>query len=207
MKNLIKHLIENNIDEIVSKSIYNCHVKGLHSIMLLECPEKTIRLYVCSPSSDMAKNYPERINEGMSLAFHPHHCNLTLHCVKGNFLNWEVEERQDYDSLCLDKYVYHSHIKEGEMSFEFISKGYLKTKEFRRVYEGQSVMMKANEIHSVACPIGEYTAWLVYEGKEDANYTSYCWTNSDPNTIDKSILYQKMTKEQIKYLLTQINLI
>lgn len=207
MKQLVKHLLETNLDEILSKSLLNCHVKGLHSIMLLDCPGKTIRLYVCAPNNDMHKNYPENMSNGMSLAFHPHHCDLTLYCTKGNFLNWEAEEAEDYSSMCLGKYKYHSHIKEGQMNFEYLGMGYLRTREYRRIFEGDTVFMKANEIHSVACNVGEYTAWLVFEGKEDSTYSSYCWTNSDPNEQKHDNLYQKMSKDTLLELLAHANLL
>lgn len=80
MKELIKHLVNNHLDTIVEKSFLNCHVMGLHSIMLLESPEKTIRLFVSDGNSKLRKNTEENILKGkQTLAFHPHHCNITLH--------------------------------------------------------------------------------------------------------------------------------
>lgn len=53
MNSLIKHLWENNRKEIISKSIKNCHVKGLHSIMLLQSKNKTIRMYISDYNSEL----------------------------------------------------------------------------------------------------------------------------------------------------------
>src|SRR6478752_10393471 len=95
MKHLISHLIKNYLEEIVNKSLLHCHCKGLHSIMLLESPGKTIRLFISTPQSEMYKNLPETFNyekatgeslfhsKKMSIAFHPHHCNVTLHVING----------------------------------------------------------------------------------------------------------------------------
>ena len=58
MKHLIKHLIDNHMENIISRSLKNCHCTGLHSIMLSESPEKTIRLFISDEKSEMYKNYP-----------------------------------------------------------------------------------------------------------------------------------------------------
>lgn len=195
------------MDEIVEKSIFNCHAKGLHSIMFLESPEKTIRMYVSVPFNDLHRNFPDKMHAGLSLAFHPHHCNLTLHCIKGRLLNWEMTEVESYDSICLDKYIYQSKIKSDDILFKSIGKGYLKTKELNYIHEGESRFMEAGQIHTVACDMDTMNAWFVYEGKEDANYQSVCWSNSNPNATDFSDLYIKPSKEQIAELLKTLSLI
>ncbi len=206
MKALIKHLIINNLDEIVSKSILNCHCKGLHSIMLLEAPEKTIRLFVAVRGNEMYKNfYTDNNKVSTSIAFHPHHCNLTLHCIKGRFVNWTMKPSKD--GYLMTKYFYRSKIKDGDMAFTSIGKEYLKTDKYSWISEGDSVQMNSNTIHTVACFENSFTAWLVYEGKEDNNYIPFCWTNSNPNTQDSEGLYTKPNIEQIQYLLTECGLI
>jgi hypothetical protein len=206
MKQLIKHLLQNNLEEILSRSLLNCHVKGLHSIMLSESPAKTIRLYVATPDHELYRNHYSEMDSVMSLAFHAHHCNLTLHCIKGILFNWEVVE-DDNGSIELQKYIYHSKITEGDLSFEKIGTGKLRTTCHRYVNEGEAVFMKADQIHTVACEKNKLCAWLVYEGKEDKSYKPYCWTHSNVNNIDYSQLYQKPTEKQIMKLLKQIGLL
>lgn len=210
MEQLIKHLINNNLDEIVEKSILDCHSKGLHSIMLLDSPGKTIRLYISTPDSDMYRNLPENIGfKNISLGFHAHHCNLTLYCVKGSFTNWQVEKSSDPNSsLLLDKYLYSSKITNDELKFTLEAKSqFLNTESIRTVKEGGCISLKASDIHTVGCRGGDYNAWLVFEGKEDPDYKPFLWTDNDPNRKDHTGLYNKPSRAGILFLLQIINLI
>lgn len=210
MKELIKHLWENNKQEIVSKSLLNCHCFGVHSIMLLESPGKTIRLYVSMHDNGLWKNFPREVNtQYMSVGFHPHHCNLTLHCIKGVLLNWVVEESGDPSSLryAFTKYKYKSQISDGEMAFEPLGMSYLKTVQERHIFQGESVSMNASEIHTVACYSNVLSAWLVYEGTEDPNYQPFCWSNADLNNIKNDDLYKKPTEQDVEELLILLELI
>lgn len=207
MKKLIQHLWENNKEEILNKSLLDCHCKGLHSIMLLESPGKTIRLYIAEEGHEMYKNYPERVRMGspMTIGFHPHHCDLTLHCIAGHFLNWRVcESKFGFE---IDKYEYHSKIKEGETNFKYLDRCYVYTASETAVHSNNSLFLPANYIHTVACPEGMFCAWLVYEGKEDPNYKSYCYSNADMSKDNFKGLYNKPIEEQIELLLKRCNLL
>lgn len=201
MNNLVKHLFDNNFDEILQRSLLNCHVKGLHSIMLSEHKGATIRLYVADTNHELyVNNEFDILTHDLSIAFHPHHCNLTLECVKGQFLNWEVKESDK--GIKLNKFLYHSAIIEGKTHFELIDENsHIETLKNRFVNKGECVMMKAEELHTVAVEKGKVAAWLVYEGKEDEKYSSYCWSNADLTNQDFSGLYGKPTKEDIFSLL------
>lgn len=206
IKPLIKHLLFNNFDEIKSRSLLNCHCLGLHSIMLLESPGKTIRLYISVPDNDMHLNLPENFyNNNMSLSFHAHHCNLTLHCIKGRFLNWQVKEATK--GIEVTKYKYHSKIKEGQLTFEEIGKSYLTDNSYTWINEGESIHMEAKDMHTVGCEKGVISAWLVYEGIEDKNYESFCFSNTDVNKQDFSNLYKKPTYNEIIGLLELVDLL
>ena len=108
MKTLIKHLLENNLEEILSKSLLHCHCLGVHSIILLNSTAKTIRLYVAEKGNELYRNQPSRVSSGlpMAVSFHPHHCNLTIHVVKGILLNWIVKESEI--GFEIDKYLYQN---------------------------------------------------------------------------------------------------
>lgn len=210
MKTLVKHLVENHLDEIVEKSIFNCHCLGLHSIMLLDSPEKTIRMYYSTAMSSMYKNLPETfLNKEMTLGFHSHHCNLTLECIKGRFLNWEVSKQKSNENYSIQAraYKYQSKIKDGELQFKELGEVHLNTTAYRWVSVGEAVHMPADQIHTVATELGCDAAWLVYEGKEDAEYDSLCYSNSNPNLVDTTFLYVKPNKEQVLAVLKRVNLI
>jgi hypothetical protein len=199
MKHLIKHLLRENQDEILNRSLKNCHCKGLHSIMLSETPGKTIRLYVTEFDHEMDRNFPfEFQDRGLSIGFHPHHCNLTLYVVKGSIMNWVVKEidknepeNEDRLNFNLDKYNYKSKITENEMSFDLMEKDVkLETLGAFIYNKGMSIYMTGDEIHTIGVAAKSITAWLVFEGREDPNYQSVCYTNSNPNIKDPE-LYQK----------------
>jgi hypothetical protein len=121
----------------------------------------------------------------------------------GRILNWEVETKpkNKLEGFRIDKYKFHSKIKEGELKFELLNKEYLKTTNYRFLEEGESIHLDATKIHTVACEKGKVSAWLVYEGKEDNSHESICYSNSNPNTVDTSQLYQKPTIFDIRRLL------
>lgn len=212
MHHLIKHLIENNMDEIVAKSILHCHVKGLHSIMLLEAPGKTIRLYIANNDHDLARNLLDKKGmptQELSLSFHPHHCNLTLHVVKGTLINYEMERASvlDADAGLYRKHLYKSKITEGEMKFSFIQESALKLHKATRIHTGEALSMYAEAIHNVAVEAGSIAAWLVYEGKENEDYIPYCWSNTDLNKVRSEGLYIPASEFEIMELLRTADLI
>ena len=208
MKSLITHLIKNNLQEIVSRSLLNCHCMGLHSIMLLESPGKTIRLYISEPGGDMYKNSPRHHDKGkgMSLAFHPHHCNLTLECVTGTIMNWEMKVVPT-GRFKIDRFLYTSGITEGEMGFKKDGEDVLQTKKKTYLKWGQTVSMPAEAIHTVACAEDTLCAWLVYEGEENPDYIPYCWSNSNLEESTQKGLYIQPSEAQVKKLLKSVNLL
>ncbi len=67
-------------DELELRGIENCHVRGLHSIMLRDVPGDRLRMYFATPSHELhhAPGGPK-----MALAAHTHHCDVTLINVHG----------------------------------------------------------------------------------------------------------------------------
>jgi hypothetical protein len=222
MKALIKHLLCNNINEILSKSFMNCHVIGLHSIMLLESAGKTIRLYITTPDHELWKNEFVDLNTmhpiPMPLGFHPHHCNLTLHGAYGNFSNWIIREGNkpsylksyECSQIQLRKYSYKSKISAGEIAFDF--KGFSDmwwANDIRKISKGDTVTLLAKNIHTVTVNRGVVAAWFVYEGLEDETYESACYSNANEAEINKPnpMLYQKMFEWRLRELLHSVELI
>lgn len=207
MKNFVTHFIQNHLPEIASKSLLHCHCRGVHSIVLLESPEKTIRLYISEPGSGLWKNDPQHFQNGknMSIAFHPHHCNLTLECVAGSIFNWEMKPSDT--GLEMEKFIYRSGITDGKIGFESVGKEFLQTKKITELGPDQSIALSANDIHTIYCDRDQWNAWFVYEGKEDENYRPFCWSNADLSNLDSKGLYEKPSEKQIIDLLTKINLL
>lgn len=199
MNTLIKHLWDNNREEIINKSLMNCHVKGLHSIILLESPGKTIRLYITDKDHEL---YTKK-----ALSFHPHHCNLTLECIEGLFSNWIIRKDDVVGATSIPRFIYKSAILEEEGGFimDGVDKFVIYHPKF--VYKGESVFMKSTDIHSVSIPEGMISAWLVYEGIEDSSYKSYAWSKKDLRNETFEGLYVKPNANDIYQLLKSIKAI
>lgn len=207
MKHLIEHLLTNNFEEIHKKSLINCHAKGLHSIMLLESPGKTIRLFYSEENSELISNTPSSFDQNnMSIAFHKHHCNVTLQVVKGDIINWIVKKDLN-GSLETKEWIYNSGISESISFTEVKEKVMLTTEKVDFLREGGIKIMKAGDIHTVGVLPNKAAAWLVFEGLENDKYESNCWSNKkDLNTTDFSELYKKPTYQQIFKILRLSNL-
>lgn len=202
MKELIKHFVKNNPEDVGTKSLYNCHVEGLHSIMLFDSPGKTIRLFITSIGRHTLF-IPD------VLAHHPHHCDLTLVCVKGKFENRIDFFEQDNEGP-YSKFLYKSFINTGKFGFEKLDGKYSSYFSYvERVEEGQSVFMKANVYHTVFVPQSQYAAWLVFEGKENSNYQPLCYSKNPLEDIKakEKHMYLPMNLEQATNELKFYNLI
>lgn len=212
MKNLVKHLWRHNTENIVKRSFLNCHAKDLHSIMLLEPPGHMIRLFIAMPGNELYKN-ENPLGKDQVIAFHPHHCDLTLHCVKGSFKNWIIREAfpDDYNDHCFDigKYKFNSLILEGKEQggFTFIDKVKVKTVSDVIYRAGESVHMKAWEVHTVNVSHTQVTAWFVYEGEENKGYLPNAYSMADLVRQDMSELYQRPTYRDVERFLKAADLL
>jgi hypothetical protein len=205
MKHYIKHIIQNNLQEVVEKSLLNCHIIGLHSIMISDASDRMIRLYIADKGHQLHKNLPINYENGLSVGFHSHHCDLSLHCIKGKIFNWVVEEADT--GFELTKYNYSSKITSDEMGFTNTGKSYLTTTSEVWITEENMLTMGAKQIHTVGCDKDSFNAWLVYQGKEDKTYTSYCWSNANLEKEKGENLYLKPTETQVLELLRKCDLI
>lgn len=220
---LISHLLKNNLDEILRRSLLNCHVPGLHSIVFLESPGKTIRMFIADKDHELYKNEPpfDRLErkDPMSLAFHSHHCNITIEMVQGSMTNYTITAGQGgLDTFELYAYQYISKINNGKGGFERryipIVKPIFEIESSIQLsnpndYGISSLYLRAHELHTVYVDRGRTAAWFVYEGLESADYQEECYSN-DPNLEEDWTdegLYQPMEKKDLIRLLTQAELI
>lgn len=215
---MLRHLLENNLEKILERSLINCHASGLHSVMLIEKPEQTVRLFITDTVHDLWKNHPDNFHLGMSVGFHKHHCNVTLIAVHGLFYNWLVAPlgEQTSDSpgaMKLDVYQYQSGITNQEITFKKLGVYYFQTisnhcySASKEVSCYESVYMKACVRHSVYVPKGSIAAWVVVEGKENPCHDDLCFSNVDLEKEDFSHLYQPMTEKGLFNLLKAAELL
>jgi len=200
MKNLIKHLVRENIDTIVDRSLLNCHATGLHSIMLIEKPEQTIRMFYTHDNHTLWKN---NTVSDFSLAIHSHHCNITLMQLFGRSFN--IDATKVSKGFELDTYLYQSEILTGKQGFT--KKDKINVEFGIREVNEEGIALKADQLHTVYVPEGDKTAWIVVEGREDPNYDSLCYSNTDLTVPTLEQLYIKPSKEEILEHLAEMNLI
>jgi len=218
MKTLIKHLVRENMAVIAANSFFNCHCMGLHSIMLINSPGQTVRLYIAPPNNELWRNDPVMNYSDtvpMSIGFHPHHCNITLNVIKGTLYNHtigakatHIESAMGVDIVRLQEYSYQSAIKEGKAKFirlksQKFFKGYTTT-----IHSGDSLFLSAEEMHTVFIEEkAGYTAWFVYEGKENPNHENHLFTNTEPDVSNPEFYKPMKDPETIISLLTNADLL
>lgn len=200
MRALVHHLLANNREEILKRSRAHCHARNLHSIMLLESPGRTIRLFVAMPDHEMWMNDPFMFRYGMSVGFHAHHCNLTLQCALGEVGNWCVSENfvSGFDSeVQIRKFKYRSALRGEDPGFEEVGPSAIRTERIKMMRVGDHDYMQADEIHTVFVPKGQAAAWFVFEGSEDPAYEAITHSTSDLTKLDLTELYQPMSWSDI----------
>lgn len=219
MKKLVQHLWNCNQEEIIDKSIYNCHVIGLHSIMLLDSPEKRIRLYITNTDHVLYKNKPGNSNQEMSLGIHPHNCDITLLVWNGGVTNIKfnrvVENLYKYYNTfssigIFSEYRYVTGIGKDKYYIEkFAETSLLEFVSKDTLYNGDSVFMKAQDLHTIHVDEFLNTAWFVFEGKTDPSYIPRLYSNNrDLHKLEfNEKLYQKMNKHAIEALLKREGLL
>lgn len=213
---LLRHHIHSlNAGTSKASGLRNCHVKGLHSIMLHNEPENRIRLFATDSTHELWRNMP---GYGMSLAFHPHHCDVTLVAVDGAVFNRSMtllsdgQEARDFGKAtppALTMCKYQSAIGEGRgrlVPTEVTTRRYLTgCTAVHRFSEG--LFMPARQMHSIYVGKYERVAWLVIEGKEDPAYESVCYTDNPVfDTKGDKDMYSKMSELEMIEMLTSVQL-
>ena len=165
---------------IFSKSLINCHKKGVHSVILQENPIH--RIFFTTPDHEL--------RDVNSVAAHPNHCDLTIVPLWGNIVNviWAVVGFSGIGLL--REYEFDSKIKGG--SGEFRETGWQVNFSTYSSRVEAPIKLGANDIHTIYSP-DDYAAWLIIEGKEYEKYRPLSYALTKPK-IDAN-LYQPMTKE------------
>lgn len=198
MKALIEHLWRENREQIVERSRWNCHARGVHSIVFLESPGRTIRCFTTTPEHELHLNRLATLKR-MSIGFHPHHCNLTLSVVHGAIRNWEVVGAGLGEfQFRANAFQYHSALaKGGKAGFEFMDTATFNTLADTSLAAGDDYHMPASALHTVAVRKHEAAAWFVFEGQTDVNYQPVCFSGARLDRMKFGHLYTRPTENQI----------
>lgn len=202
MKSLIRHYLRSNIDEVLRRSIMHCHANFVHSVMLMEKPGSTIRMFIAEPGHDLHCNDISRFRTDQTVGFHAHHCDLTLIPLVGKVNNFKVSLSPRPDFECME-FDYQSAITHGKIGFKLNGNRGLQIDSVRLLEEGE--FMSASQMHTIST-FDDWAAWLAIEGKEDPNYNGKCYSTQRLDQQDFSGLYKPMSPFELDRLLGGIAL-
>lgn len=198
---LLKHLWRTQPERMAYGSFMDCHVKGLHSVMLINRRGAIVRMFVTTPDHEMHRNFP---GGDLSIAFHNHDADLTLHVLTGRIANIGIMDTPGYEFEehdTFEEYAYESQIRDGAGGFTPTGNARELLTTINWLDSGESVFMPAREYHSVAVDRGEVAAWFVYEGIKDLTYKPLVYSNSDLSKFDPSGMYRRPSVEELGELL------
>lgn len=191
-----------DLEAVAAKSLINCHCTGLDSIMLDDKPWGRVRMFLTQEHHEMWKNLPP-FYDGMSIALHPHHCDLTLERVLGRVYNVVRAAFNGGGIRCeLSGYKYCSQILTGKGGF--VSQQMQRNMRLVTSHIDGVVRMRASDIHTVYVPKLMQSAWIVTEGAEDQNYKPYCWSVEDLEIAEFANLYKPMSVDYLQTLLNNM---
>ena len=178
-------------DPIIKNSYKHCHAKGLHSILLHDTPGRRMRIFVADENHVLWKNKANRLmadsNQKMSVAFHQHHCDITLFPLSGGVYNHTLLNPGDFDQDKWHWYGFQSKISSAnggdfrklpEQSAWF--RAFLPSEvDIKTTVLDRELYLKASDFHTIAVESGETAAWLVIEGHDWPGYESVVLSNDD----------------------------
>lgn len=198
---LLLHWYTANPDRVVAQSRANCHVVGMDSIMFNNEAGRRLRIFYAHEHHELWNNYGPH---NQHLAYHGHHCALTLIPLFGDLVNIIAKPAPiSGQGWSLAQWRYKSALLSTEGSF--VRDGQKEFTDFEEETVKGSVFMAAHEIHTVRVAKGQAAAWLVIEGEDNDYYEPLSWSNVPlDSAVPWSSLYQPLSKERIDAMLLSI---
>lgn len=168
--------MRSQIEELAEKSLVNCHAMGVDSVMLRDVDGDRLRAFVTDAHHTLWLNSGYR-GHGLSVAIHPHHCDVTITPVFGEIYNVTVCGR--ITGPTLKAYRYQSQITGSGRFLRGDEKDDMIGVAFVRSLLRKPLKMSAKTEHTVFVPHAAKAGWFVHEGAEDAGYSGLCWSNAD----------------------------
>lgn len=192
---------------MIERALGNCHAEGVDSIVFRQTKDwRLLRLFVAHPHHTLWTNSLDPTVE-QSVAFHPHHCDVTLIAVSGivsNFWGYRPDALRESAGLSLWPYRWSSKITGGTGRMVKLSADPVpfRTYDGPPLNRGDVTSMPAHRCHTIRVPKNSAAAWFVIEGEEDPFYSPICYSmRGDLDKDDLATLYQPMTQESIRQAL------
>jgi hypothetical protein len=211
---VIRALLAHHIARLDAGAEYNalqdCHVVGLHSIVLHDEEGNRIRLFYADRTHALHLNDLPH-GKSMSLAIHAHRFATMLSQVFGNVRNdtfvLEACDKGNYEECFYERAIqvpeagdYHSGVKRNASGLTPSGKCFIAVDQSSRWLTPGGDLMPASTLHSIFVPEGERAAWIVMEGAVDADYRSVCYTRNPK--FDPRPLYRPMHRDTVRHILT-----
>ena len=182
--NIVQHLAATARQEDLNQSLRNCHVLGLHSIVLRNFGGRLTRAFFTSSNHEMHLNLDPSL--WLSLGIHNHLYNLDITTISGTPYNVSFEETEgDYN---VDQYTYQSKIAGG--------RGAAYNKAACLEMSGITLIDKLHipheALHTVFVPRGQMACWLVQEGVKVKDTTKLYQNGDTSGTIATPFDYPVM---------------
>lgn len=174
------------------KNFLNCHCIGLHSFPL-EITEEGLyrRIFYADTNHEMYKP--------VEIAIHPHHVDIKISVLEGELFNPIYELSNIGETF--NKFLWNSHILNGQGGFEYLGKQALKRVSNIKYGAGESVSIKACDMHTVQIEKGKACVWLIEESKPTCDYFPINYSMKDLERWNPDGLYIECDESvKMKYI-------
>lgn len=162
------------------KNLLNCHCIGLHSFPI-SLSENGLykRIFYAEIHHEMWKPF--------EIAIHPHHVDIKITVLEGELFNPLYELNESGEAF--KKFLWNSHILNGKGGFEYLGEQKLKQLSNLKYCQGETVTMKACELHTVQIEKGKRCIWLIEESKPTCDYFPINYSKNDLEKWNSKGLY------------------
>ncbi len=209
-----------NLQVAREKSLKNCHVRGLHSVVLNEDEKGLLRVFYTSQDHELWQNQPAKFRRmqwygcnsemPISIAIHPHHSEFAFTVLSGTITNVEFGDEMSGISawgraISMPKWKWTSAILNGQGRFELVDNDSVIYLGECHIYSaGQKFSMLAAQMHTVFVPYGMEAMWMIREIASIEPPPSYCWSNADLSKWSDKDLYQKFDVDELEEIIEKI---
>jgi len=156
------------------KNLLHCHSKNLHSFPISFLDGMYKRVFYATEEHNLWKVDP------LEIAIHPHHVDIKITVLYGTLFNIVYAETSGGAISELFKtFKWNSHIQNGNGGFEAVGEAELLCIRMDEIKAGQSVTMKACELHTVFVEQGKKCVWLIEETRPTCDYFPINYSNVD----------------------------
>lgn len=207
--------------------IANCHVRGLHSIMLHDQDGNRVRIYCTTDGVDTHYNFIpvdeyianeydysatdiQRIEmarqsscSNMTLGLHGHSTDVRLEVLAGSMYNITAAIERNAEGG-MRRYIHSSHIT-GEGTTRLASGERWRPTNITqtRMRQGDNVYLEARTLHTVY--VDGFCSWMVYERGPVINHDSHFFSyNTSAHRSDMTDMYRPMTSPECQALLARV---